>query len=283
MVSADVLKDKSASHTQSNSVIKLHAQVTWRMERMFVRFRNGLELDSASQYKNNKPLRKVGTLYYPVWKPLRMPSSAKHVLLLCLKFTLQSFFQITLFTVTPIILMNMFHRHTVWRLLSMVPSLQVPADDDFPYDTAAVLGATIKETHVITTTTRLEAICFNNAFFYSKSCPFSADIIGLRVLTWNYRDFQFVSCQSLSPSPPGLPLRRIQFVLILVSSDGALSHSDFILNFFMIIQCHKEVNMYSICSVGLYHMLVCRFWNQPPCCWLSRLLLLLFVQSENTL
>jgi hypothetical protein len=31
-------------------------------------------------------------------------------------------------------------------------SLHVPADDDFPCDTAAVLGAKIKETHVITTT-----------------------------------------------------------------------------------------------------------------------------------
>ena len=82
-----------------------------------------------------------------------MPSSAKHVLLLCLKYTLQAFFQISLFTVTRIILMNMFHRHTVWRLLSMVASLHVPADDDFPCDTAAVLGKTIKETHVITTTT----------------------------------------------------------------------------------------------------------------------------------
>ena len=58
MVSANVSKDKSASHTQSNSVVKV--------ERMFERFRNGLELDSAPQYENNKPLRKVGTLYYTV-------------------------------------------------------------------------------------------------------------------------------------------------------------------------------------------------------------------------
>jgi len=42
---------------------------------------------------------------------------------------------------------------------------------------------------------------------------------------------RFVSCQSLPASPPGLPLRRIQFVLILVFSDCALSHSDFILKF----------------------------------------------------
>jgi hypothetical protein len=66
MISADVSKDKSASHIQSNSVVKLDAQVTGRIERMFERFRNGLQLDSAPQYENNKPLRKVGTLYYTV-------------------------------------------------------------------------------------------------------------------------------------------------------------------------------------------------------------------------
>ena len=86
---------------------------------MFERFRSGLELDSAPKYESNTPLRKVWTLYYTVWKPLRMSSSAKHVVLLCLKFTFQEFFQISLFTATRIILMNTFHRHTVWRLLSM--------------------------------------------------------------------------------------------------------------------------------------------------------------------
>ena len=42
------------------------------------------------------------------------------------------------------------HWHGVscpWQL-----SLHVPADDDFPCDTAAVLGATIKETNFITAT-----------------------------------------------------------------------------------------------------------------------------------
>jgi len=82
MVSADDSKDKSASHTQRNSAAKLDAQVTERVERMFERFRNGLELDSAPQYQNKTPLRKVGTLYYMVRKPLRKPSSAKRVLLL---------------------------------------------------------------------------------------------------------------------------------------------------------------------------------------------------------
>jgi hypothetical protein len=94
-----------------------------------------------------------------------------------------------------------------------------------------VLGATIKETRVIITTTTTNWKQFALIMlFFSKSCPFSADIIGLRVLTWNSRH-RFVSCQSLPPSPPGLPLRRIQFVLILVFSNGALSHSDFILKF----------------------------------------------------
>jgi len=78
----------------------------------------------------------------------------------------------------------------------MAAALHVPADD-FPCDTAAVLGATIKNTHHHH---RLEAICVNNAFFYSKSCPFSADIIGLRVLTWYSTDFALfhVSHSSLS-------------------------------------------------------------------------------------
>lgn len=66
MVSADVSKDKSASHTHSNSVVKLDAQVIGRVERMFERFKNGLELDSAPQYENKTPLRKVGTVYYTV-------------------------------------------------------------------------------------------------------------------------------------------------------------------------------------------------------------------------
>jgi hypothetical protein len=66
MVSATVSKDKSSSHIQSNSVVKLHAQVTGRMKRIFDRFRNGLEMDSAPQYEYSKPLRKVGTLYYTV-------------------------------------------------------------------------------------------------------------------------------------------------------------------------------------------------------------------------
>jgi hypothetical protein len=59
-----VSKDKSTSYSQINSVVKLDAQVTGRMERMFERFRYGLELNSAPQCENNKPLRKVGTLYY---------------------------------------------------------------------------------------------------------------------------------------------------------------------------------------------------------------------------
>lgn len=117
MVSANFSKDKSVSHIQSNSVVKLHAQVTGRMKRMFERFRNGLELDSAPQYENSKPLRKVGTLYHTVWKPLRMPSSAKHVLLLYLKFTMQAFFpNLVIYSSNRIILMNTFHTHTVRRL-----------------------------------------------------------------------------------------------------------------------------------------------------------------------
>jgi hypothetical protein len=66
MASADVSKDKSASQTQSNSVVTLDAQVTGRVEWMFERFRNSLEMDSAPQYENKTPLRKVGTLYYTV-------------------------------------------------------------------------------------------------------------------------------------------------------------------------------------------------------------------------
>ena len=50
---------------------------------------------------------------------------------------------------------------------------------------------------------RLEGICVNNAFFYSKSCPFSADIIGLRVLTWNPRDLALFHVSHY------LPLRQV--------------------------------------------------------------------------
>jgi hypothetical protein len=185
-----------------------------------------------------------------------MPSSAKHVLLLCLKFTLQAFFQISLFTVTPIILMNMLHRHTVWRLLSMVPSLQVPADDDFTCDTAAVLGATIKETHVITTTTDWKQFVLTMLSFILNPVHFPGIILV----------FEF------SLGTPETSLCFMSVTLSLSAESAAAANSvraDFgvfrwrVITlrfyteiFFMIIHCHNEVNVYSICSVGLYHMFV---------------------------
>ena len=132
-----------------------------------------------------------------------MPSSAKHVLLLCLKFTLQEFFQISLFTATRIILMNTFHRNTVWRLLSMAA---VTAGSggwwlSMRYSRSARSNNKRNTRHHHHHW--LEAICVNNAFFYSKSCPFSTDIIGSRVFTWNSKDFALFHVRH------SLPVRQV--------------------------------------------------------------------------
>jgi hypothetical protein len=90
-----------------------------------------------------------------------------------------------------------------------------------------VLGATIKETHIIITTTDWTEYVLTMLSFILNPVHFPRILLVFLEL----QKPGFVSCQSLPPCPPGLPLRRIQFVLILVFSDSAISHSDFILKF----------------------------------------------------
>lgn len=113
-------------------------------------------------------------------------------------------------------------------------------------DTAAVLGVTIKLTHVITTTDWKEFV-LTMISFYSKSCPFSADIIGLRVLTWNPGDLVLFHVSH------SLPLRQVccccgEFSLCWFWCFQIARYRTQILywNLFMIIQCHNELNKYSM-------------------------------------
>jgi hypothetical protein len=65
-----------------------------------------------------------------------------------------------------------------------------------------------------------------NVFWGPKSCPFTMDIIGLRVPTRNLRGFFCFMLVHLPKIvlPPGVPLRQNQFVINCISSEGKLSH-----------------------------------------------------------
>lgn len=79
---------------------------------------------------------------------------------------------------------------------------------------------------------KFDAVFIINGFFWGggagfpKSFPSFIDIIDLRVPTWNLRDVPlFHECPFFKIVPPlGVPLQHMQFVVLLMSSEGKLSH-----------------------------------------------------------
>jgi hypothetical protein len=77
----------------------------------------------------------------------------------------------------------------------------------------------------------------------SKSFPSAMDIIYVGIATWNLQDLSLFHVSRLSyvVPRPDVPLQSLQTVVILVSSEGKLSH---LVTFYIIILLLQDVLIY---------------------------------------